>query len=326
MPQSPAAFRVEPILVARPWGGRALARYGKRLPHTGVIAESWEIADLPPSVAPHVPTPSSQIVDGPWAGSTLGAVVRRHPTELLGDASPAPDGGFPLLVKLLDAREHLSVQVHPSAAYVADHPTARVKTESWYIIEAGPDSVLYLGLRDGVDRDDLRRAIESGTVPDVLQPVDARQGDFHHLPSGLVHALGAGVIVAEVQTPSDTTFRLYDWTVEYGRADRPMHVGEALAGMELRPAALRSVAADPAHGSRLLVDAGHYAIAEHRLAPGRTFTIDHRSVAVTMVVAGAVSLGSLALESGATAIVPAAAPPIEVVAAGEATMLEITVP
>jgi mannose-6-phosphate isomerase len=135
-----------------------------------------------------------------------------------------PRGGFPLLIKYLDARENLSLQVHPSADYAVNHPGSYTKSEAWVIVEAEPGSVIYKGLRPGLTRDELRRHIESGRIVDDLIKVPALAGDCHYLPSGTCHALGAGVLVAEVQTPSDTTFRLYDW----GRTGRALHIEEAL--------------------------------------------------------------------------------------------------
>ena len=152
-----------------------------------------------------------------------------------------PAGGFPLLVKYLDAREHLSVQVHPSPDYAKSHEGAHLKTESWLILDADEGAMLYKGLKPGTSGADLQRAIESGTVPDLLIAEPAVVGQCHTLPSGTVHALGAGVLVAEVQTPSDTTFRVYDWAKEYGRDGRELHIDQALECADLGPADRKSV-------------------------------------------------------------------------------------
>ncbi len=182
-------------------------------------------------------------------GRSLREVVREFGAALLGGVSATSNGEFPLLVKFLDAREHLSVQVHPSAGYAAAHPGAHLKTECWYVLEAeavnGTPPVIFTGLKPGVTREQVAAALSGGEgegIVPLLQSVEARVGDCHTLPSGTLHALGAGVLVAEVQTPSDTTYRVYDWTREYGRAKRAMHVTEAMACIDfasLPPAPMR---------------------------------------------------------------------------------------
>lgn len=220
----------EPILLPKPWGGRRLERFGKDLPPGVSIGESWEIADLAstsPQGAGGAPA-CSIVASGPMAGMSLRQLVGQWGPRLIGSAPVTEDGGFPLLVKFLDASEHLSVQVHPSAAYAAANPGCHLKTETWVVVDAEPGSVLFAGLRAGATRDDLREAIEQGRVPEVLASIPVLVGQCLTLPSGTLHALGAGVLVAEIQTPSDTTFRVYDWTREYARPPRPLHLTEAM--------------------------------------------------------------------------------------------------
>jgi mannose-6-phosphate isomerase len=231
---SPYPLLLAPILMEKVWGGRRLERLGKRLPEGALIGESWELADLAGT------SPSgggggaarSVIANGALAGRTLHDALEEWGHDLLGEASPTPDGGYPLLVKFLDARENLSVQVHPSPAYAASHPGAHLKTECWYILDAERGSVIYKGIKPGVTRETFSRNIAAGTVVQDLIAVPAVPGDCHTLPSGTCHALGAGVVVAEVQTPSDTTFRVFDW----GRTGRELHVEQALACIDFGPA------------------------------------------------------------------------------------------
>lgn len=226
----PSPLPLLPILMPKVWGGRRLATLGKSLPD-GPVGESWELADLGATTASGGggQAARSPIATGPLAGQTLHDALTAWGRALLGDATPSSEGNFPLLVKYLDAREHLSVQVHPDAAYAAAHPGANLKTESWYIVAAEPGAELFIGLQPGTTRDDLARAIADGTVPRIMRSRPAVPGECHTLPSGTVHALGAGVLVAEVQTPSDTTYRLYDWTREYDRPVRELHIEQALA-------------------------------------------------------------------------------------------------
>jgi mannose-6-phosphate isomerase len=140
--------------------------------------------------------------------------------------------GFPLLIKFLDASENLSVQVHPNPAYAAAHADANLKTECWYILDAAPESVIYKGVKPGVTRESFAHHIKDGSVVNDMVAVPAVVGECHNLPSGTCHALGAGVLVAEVQTPSDTTFRVFDW----GRKGRELHIEEALECIDFGPA------------------------------------------------------------------------------------------
>jgi mannose-6-phosphate isomerase len=210
----------EPILKEKVWGGRNLADLGKPLPSSTMVGESWELADLPESIEGG----RSVIANGELAGRTLRAAIEAARGEIMGAAQLSAEGGFPLLLKFLDARENLSVQVHPDQAYVDRHPEAHLKSEAWFVLKADPGSVIYRGVKPQVTAEDFARHIATGEVVDDLIAVKATPGDCHYLPSGTCHALGAGILVAEIQTPSDTTYRVFDW----GRTDRQLHVDQAL--------------------------------------------------------------------------------------------------
>ena len=316
-------FLLAPVLVERPWGGSRLSAYGKDLPAGVRIGESWEVADLPADVAPHLPETASRIATGDHAGSTLAELIDRHGRALMGDASPTSDGRFPLLVKLLDAAEPLSIQVHPDASYVATHPEARLKTESWYLIDADDDTDIYLDVRPGVTIDDLEAAFGTREMVDLLATKAAIAGAFHHVPAGLIHALGAGCLVAEVQTPSDTTYRMYDWSSEFGRDRRPLHREESLRSARLHPSDAFSLESSTV--SRSLIAADHYSMVEHRVG-GSVIVSDDGGPVVAMVTEGRGRLGSLDLDRGSTVVIPASATDREVVVEREAVILEIALP
>lgn len=231
---APYPLLLKPILFEKVWGGGRLERFGKSIAPGKLIGESWELADLAatsPSGGGGSPA-RSVITNGPLAGRTLHDAAELWGHDLLGEAKLSPEGGYPLLVKLLDATQNLSVQVHPSRAYAAAHPGSHLKTECWYILDAQPGSLIYKGMKPGITRETFARHIEQGRVVEDMVAVPAIPGECHTLPSGTCHALGAGVLVAEVQTPSDTTFRVFDW----GRKGRELHVEQALACIEFGPA------------------------------------------------------------------------------------------
>lgn len=301
----PRPVILEPILKPKVWGGRRLASLGKAIGPGELVGESWELADLDAT------SPS-----GGGGESAISRIARRDPLagttvrDLLGAwgerlTATLPGGRLPMLVKYLDAREHLSVQVHPSPAYAAAHPEAHLKSEAWLVLEAEPGSVIYSGLRDGCGRAELEAALGAGTVPSILRALPARVGECHSLPSGTIHALGAGVLVAEVQTPSDTTFRVYDWAREYGRAGRELHVEQALEAAVFEPPPNPVLLGDEA------LDCGAFVlrvIAGDRPVPA----CDAPAMLVVMALAGPVELtdaagsfASVEMEKGETALVPA---------------------
>lgn len=304
MPSLPPLF-LDPVLVGKPWGGRRLAEFGKVLPHQGMIGESWEVADLPAAPGSAVADPRSRVAAGPLAGVALCDLIDRFGAALLGSAAPTPDGGFPLLVKFLDAREHLSVQVHPHDAYVARHPQARLKTESWYVIDAAPGAQLFLDIAPGTSLEQFRAALGTPAVVDMLRRVPATAGDFHHLPAGLLHALGAGVLVAEVQTPSDTTFRVYDWNDEYGRPVRDLHLTEAAETLVASPDGAISTGRLDGPGVRPLVATEHYWMREHVSGGGAVALVDLPETRVVMVTRGHLTVDGIRAGAGTTVVVPA---------------------
>jgi mannose-6-phosphate isomerase len=209
----------EPIFMERVWGGRRLELlYGKRLPPGALIGESWEIVDRPEA--------QSVVHNGPLRGQTLHDLWQAHRDEIFGDV---PDGPrFPILAKLLDAQEILSLQVHPPSARAAELG-GEPKTEFWYIAAASPQAELFAGLKKRATRATFEKAIKEGKIPSQLHRIALATGDAFFLPSGRLHALGAGNVIVEIQQNSDTTYRVFDWGREKsGAAPRKMHIEEAL--------------------------------------------------------------------------------------------------
>jgi mannose-6-phosphate isomerase len=311
---APYPLLFEPMLYAKVWGGDALARVGKGVKAGEKIGESWEIADLAATSASGAGGGAARSVirNGGLAGKTLHQAIGAWGPGLMGDVVPTASGGFPLLIKFLDARENLSVQVHPSPAYCRMYPHAHLKTECWYILSAEKGAKIYKGVKPGVTKIEFADAMSENNgagVVDLLEAVDAVPGECHNLPSGTVHALGAGVLVAEVQTPSDTTFRVYDW----GRTGRELHLEQSLMCIQWDQARdATKFKAGSAHTR--LVTTGYFDLDEMRPASGQAATLQLEPPAkrplVLMLVCGSGELRGenfdpVAIKTGDTVLLPA---------------------
>jgi len=215
----PSALRFEPLFQERIWGGRRLADlYGKKLLPSVAIGESWEIVDRPEA--------QSVVRDGPLRGKTLHELWMQDRQSIFGNVPDATR--FPLLVKILDARERLSLQVHPTekvAAKLGGEP----KTEFWYVAAADPGAELFIGLREAMTRGQFEEALHSGTVAEYVHRIRVKTGDAMFLPAGRVHAVGEGNLLVEIQQNSDTTYRVFDWNrVDDQGKPRQLHVDQAL--------------------------------------------------------------------------------------------------
>ncbi len=246
----------EPFLRAMPWGGQRLAgQLGLPLP-AEPIGEAWLLSDHP--------LHASRVAHGPLRGVTLRQLMAERSEELLG----RPAQRFPLLIKLLDCRQRLSIQVHPDDADAQVWaPAEGGKAEAWLVLDAGPEATIYLGLKPGVDKAMLARELALGTAELCLRRYQARPGDCYYVPAGAIHALGDGLVVLEVQQTSDATFRLHDW----GRLDaqgrpRALHLEAGLACVkeQLPEAGPRQPAPLP-EGGEQLVACDHFSVTRHRL-------------------------------------------------------------
>lgn len=216
-----SALRFAPLYQTRVWGGRAFASFlGRDLPQACTIGESWEAVDRGEA--------QSVVESGPWTGVTLHSLWTKHRLEVFGSAWPVSPR-FPLLLKLLDARETLSLQVHPSDAACAQR-LGESKTEWWYVLDAAPDASVFAGFCPGVDRSMVERALVTGAFEPLLHKIPVRKGDSLFVPAGRIHAIGAGCLIAEVQQNSDTTFRVFDWNRKGADGvPRQLHVDQSLA-------------------------------------------------------------------------------------------------
>lgn len=287
------ALKLIPLLKERIWGGRNLARlFDKPLGDAATIGESWELADLAEG--------ESTVANGPLAGRELGQVREQEPLALLGPTPLSPQGRFPLLLKFLDAQETLSIQVHPDAEAARRIPGAQLKTECWHVLDSH-DGYIYKGVKPGVTAEEFRKALERDDVADLLVRINVQPGDFHFVPAGTVHALGAGVVVAEIQTPSDTTYRVSDW----GRG-REVHVEQAMQCIHFEPAPKEP----PGHGGDCLLRTDFFAVYLRPSVPGLAALPQGRCIA-WMILAGSGQVrsdhpaGVVDFRAGDTLLLPA---------------------
>jgi len=212
-----------PIYMTRVWGGRSLEEsYERKLPDPQPYGESWELTDRPDE--------QSVVKSGPYTGKTLHDLWKDHREEVFG-ANLTGDR-FPLLIKILDARDDLSIQVHPPTD-LAPSLGGEPKTEMWYIADCEPDAKLYIGFKEGVTREEFEQAIADGTVEEKVHAVTPNPGDSIFIPSGRLHAIGAGFLIFEIQQNSDTTYRVFDWNrVGLDGNPRDLHVEQSMKSID----------------------------------------------------------------------------------------------
>ncbi|MBN1515282.1 class I mannose-6-phosphate isomerase [Candidatus Sumerlaeota bacterium] len=297
----------QPIFKEKIWGGRRLERwFADQMPADVHIGEIWTIADLKEG--------SSAVANGPLAGKTLSEVREIWGRELIGTAWPDHEPRFPLLVKFLDAHEKLSVQVHPSEEDCLKHfPNGNGKDETWIVLES-EHGFIYYGFQPGVDINDYDWAMSLGAIEKRLRHVEVKPGDCFRIQPGTVHAICGGVMTLEIQQPSDTTFRIFD----YGRTDdegnpRPMHYQESRKVIRFNydeNPALNPERVETKYGAlELLIEVEAYRIERAQIEKSLKWEVDPRTAQTLVVLEGAGELSGggekIALKPGSTAILPA---------------------
>ncbi|MFO0956127.1 MAG: type I phosphomannose isomerase catalytic subunit [Isosphaeraceae bacterium] len=315
-------LRFEPILKHLIWGGRRLGTVlGKPIGPESDFAESWEISDHANGI--------SEVSEGPLKGTNLRDLVHRYAAEVLG---PKLSGmtQFPLLLKFLDANQVLSVQVHPTDEQARDLVNDNGKTEAWVVMHADPDSLIYAGLKPGVTRDDFARALEAGRTEPLLHRFEARPGQCIFIPAGTVHAIGAGVLLAEIQQMSDATFRVDDWgRVGPDGKPRMLHIREAMIATDFDrgPVDPVSVPVDkrPWGTREALVNCRYFALERWRLTSmARIGSVDRFTILVG--IGGTSRIGDVRLGYGESLLMPASLGEVDILPEDEATILICTVP
>jgi mannose-6-phosphate isomerase len=313
-------LRFRPIFKEYVWGGRRLGTVlGKPIGDADRYAESWEIVDHGAD--------QSVVADGPLAGTTLHELVTKHGAELFGRHHPQRQ--FPLLLKFLDAQLTLSVQVHPNDSQGARlSPPDLGKTEAWVVLAAEPGSKIYAGLNPGVDRARLEREIAAGTSDACLHQFEPRVGDCVFLEAGTVHALGAGLLIAEIQQASNTTFRLFDWNrVDRDGRPRQLHVEESLDTIDFARgpvAPQQPQSTDRPHVERL-VACDKFILDRWRFDAPQLCGGDDRCHVVA-ILEGEVAVGDERYRHGESLLVPASCRDAIITPQGRAVLLDVCLP
>lgn len=304
-----------PIYMERVWGGRELERvYGRALPDSKKpYGESWEIVDRE--------TEQSIVNHGTFEGTTLHDLWIHHREEIFGEGF-LNHPRFPILIKVLDARDDLSIQVHPPA-HLAETLGGEPKTEMWFIADCEPGAKLYVGLKNGVTREVFEKAITDGTVADCVHAITPEPGESIFIPSGRLHAIGAGFLIHEIQQNSDTTYRVFDWNrLGLDGKPRELHLGESLASIDFHDF---EPAMDLPVGDTL-ASCDYFKTDMKSLELGQTITNprDDRFSIISVVDGLLESYGERRFEKGQFILLPRDGAPLK--ALEDSTVLQITLP
>ena len=298
----------QPNLHTVVWGGHQLQPYKGLLPTDDPIGESWEVSAVPSS--------TSIISNGPWAGRDLISVVSEHPEAILGHAvNEKYQGQFPLLVKFIDAQRDLSIQVHPNDEMAQREHGKKGKSEMWYVIKATPDAHLYAGFKQHITPYEYQKRVEDGTITEVLADHRVKAGDVFYLPAGRVHAICGGILLAEVQQSSDVTYRIYDYN-RLGLDGNPRELHTELAAQALDYEVERNYRTDyPQLDNRavLIVDSPYFGVRVLEFSDRfHRNLLKYDSFIISMCIEGDCKLrvrstgNEILLKEGHSALIPAA--------------------
>ena len=271
------------------WGGTRLRDDFSKNIDLDPFAESWECSTHPDG--------PSTVASGEFTGKKLIDVLHEHP-EFVGTHPVSADGGLPILIKFIDAKKNLSVQVHPDDEYAMKYENGQLgKTEMWYVVDALPGAKLVYGFHRDIEKDSLAKCLEDGTIEKYLQTVDVKKNDVFFITPGTVHAIGAGALIAEIQESSNLTYRLYDYnrTDKHGNK-RPLHIAKALEVANLKSSSqprqpMRVLRYQPGYASELLSRCKYFQVERllintERLRDMYRFATGHNSFEVLMCIDG----------------------------------------
>ncbi|MEI6131429.1 MAG: type I phosphomannose isomerase catalytic subunit [Bacillota bacterium] len=306
----PMIFR--PVFKDYIWGGRELARFGKKLPPDGIVAESWELSSHPDG--------ESVVANGDFEGETFTTLVKRYGSALVGNALPADKiAKFPLLVKFIDAKQSLSVQVHPNDSFAYANEGGELgKNEMWYIMAALPGAKIVYDVAPGTTRATFAKAIEEGRIRECLNFLPVKAGDFVDIPAGMLHAIGEGIVLAEVQQNSNTTYRVYDYERLDGKGNaRELHIEKSLEVIDFDTASHPGIVqgtlveSDPNFTRTSLVSNEYFTVEKLNVSGVYAGHADGSRFYIYIVLSGNATLESnvgaskISLQTGTTVLIPA---------------------
>jgi mannose-6-phosphate isomerase len=313
-------LKFTPLLKERIWGGDMLSKM-KNVAAKARIGESWELSGVPGDV--------SVVSGGPLKGNDLNELSEVYMGDLVGEHVFGKYGEqFPLLIKLIDARDVLSIQVHPDDKLAARRHNSYGKTEMWYVVDADPGASLYVGFKRKTSREEYLAAVEAGTLPELLRRVEVKAGDAFFIPAGAIHAIGAGLVIAEIQQTSDITYRVDDW----GRVDdhghpRELHTELAVDAIDFSAPSDYNITVAPVANTPVTMERCPY-FTTNLLRVSGECTRDYApldSFVIYICIDGELSIvhgdGTATLAGGQTALLPAALD--EATLRGDATLLEV---
>ncbi|NLE35854.1 MAG: mannose-6-phosphate isomerase [Bacteroidales bacterium] len=325
--QSLYPIRFRPELKETLWGGSTLSRrFGKKAKAEARIGESWEITGMPGA--------SSVVANGFLKGNTLEEIAEVYMDELLGESVYEKYGTeFPLLIKLIDATDRLSIQVHPDNRLAAERHHAWGKTEMWYVIDAKPGAVIYTGFRKKTTKEEYLDHLAAKRVEELINATPVKAGDVFFIPAGMVHAIGGGVLLAEIQQTSDVTYRIYDWDrVDASGRPREMHTALALDAINFDLGSNNLVRVEPELNKTVLLAGSQWfhtsvimfnrpVIKDYSLTDSFIIYICTGSMAVIEWMGN-----SEEIREGETLLIPASADSVAIIPRETATLLEVFVP
>ncbi|MHC1734004.1 MAG: type I phosphomannose isomerase catalytic subunit [Bacteroidales bacterium] len=324
-PLYPIRFR--PVLKETMWGGSALKeRFRKKAAAGALIGESWEITGMTDD--------SSTVANGYLKGNTLEEIAEVYMDELLGESVYDRFGiEFPLLIKIIDANDRLSIQVHPDDRLAEERHHAWGKTEMWYIIDAKPGAVIYTGFRKKITKEEYLERLAAKTLEEIINATPVKTGDAFFIPAGMVHAIGEGVLLAEIQQTSDVTYRIFDWDrTDASGQPREMHTSLALDAINFSLDTTNLIRKEPELNKTVLLAESQYfhtsvirfdspIIKDYSLTDSFIIYICTESMAVIECFGHREEL-----RAGETLLIPASAESVIIIPQGTATLLEVFVP